>query len=514
VSYAAALSDGRTVSGLLVNESGNSVTLREQGGKDHVLLRNELEELRATGKSVMPEGLEKDVTQQDVADIIAYVLPPRVPPKRFAGNEPRVIEPERHGELALLATAAEIYGGEIVFESDSPYKNIGYWHGVDDYCGWQVQIPSAGTFDVYLDYSCAEASVGNRYRFDAAVEPIRGVVASTGDWATYRQLRIGTVELPAGRSYLTLRFDGEHDKKGVALLDLRAIWLVPAGTKPTGLAAVADQPVDLANAADLARQILDDSISEDTRKKLVADHPQRAAEILAAMVRDLPRDANEEYRRIPWIWRVAIASGKRNQLEEIRAVLAVSVPMSGGKLRDWQAVVIGGGIINGISLAGDWPKPRIEAAIRVDGVLVAQWQKAVEYAATMADDDQIPTGTRYDALRMVALGPWDLRGAQLKKYLAQGVHDELQMGAVSGTADVQHPEATNALLSGIGHYSEQNRTLALDGLLRTPDRCLALLDAVASGQVQRSCLGAEREHKLLEHVQPEVRAKAKGVLLK
>ena len=36
-------------------------------------LRSELEELRATGQSVMPEGLEKDVTQQEFADIIAYL---------------------------------------------------------------------------------------------------------------------------------------------------------------------------------------------------------------------------------------------------------------------------------------------------------------------------------------------------------------------------------------------------------------------------------------------------------
>ena len=113
------------------------------------------------------------------------------------------ITPDQHGALPLLASTAEIYGGEIIFESNSPFKNIGYWHGVGDYAGWQVQVPATARFDVYFDYACAEESAGNGFRLDGAEPPIRGVVVSTGAWSTYRLLRIGTVELPAGRSYLT-----------------------------------------------------------------------------------------------------------------------------------------------------------------------------------------------------------------------------------------------------------------------------------------------------------------------
>jgi hypothetical protein len=38
-----------------------------------VILRSELESLTNTGKSLMPDGLETSLTQQDVADLIAYV---------------------------------------------------------------------------------------------------------------------------------------------------------------------------------------------------------------------------------------------------------------------------------------------------------------------------------------------------------------------------------------------------------------------------------------------------------
>lgn len=516
VSYITALTDGRTISGLLVNEAGNSVTLREQGGKDHVLLRTDVEELRATGKSVMPEGLEKDVTQQDVADLIAYLLPSRVPSKSFAGNHPTLVTRDRHGAVSLLATNAEIYGDEIRFESESPFKNVGYWHGTADYVGWQVQTPQTAKYDVYFDYACPDDSAGDGFRLEGAEPVLRGVVVSTGGWSNYRLLKVGTVELSGGRSYLSVRDDGE--RKHSALLDLRGVYLVPVGSQPassstTPLVAATKTAVESPQtAAEIARMLLDDSRPNDARQKLIAEHPQQAAEIIAAMVASLPRDTKEEYRRIPWIWRVAIACGKQNQMEELREVLNVSMPLGGQPLRDWQAVVIGGGIINGVSQAGEWPKPRIEAAIKVEGLLVARWLRTVELAAAMADDEQIPTGTRYDALRMVAMGPWDLRGAQLRKYLAPAIHAELQMGAVSGTADVQHPQATAALVEGLGHYTDGNRELALDGLLRTPERCLALLSALERGGVKREQLGQKREQRLLEHVEPEVQTKAKHLL--
>lgn len=75
LSYTALLNDGKTVSGLLVAETATSVTLREQGGKDHVILRADLDELRTSRKSVMPEGIEKDLDRQSMADLLEYLLP-------------------------------------------------------------------------------------------------------------------------------------------------------------------------------------------------------------------------------------------------------------------------------------------------------------------------------------------------------------------------------------------------------------------------------------------------------
>jgi putative membrane-bound dehydrogenase-like protein len=71
--YVAVTRSGRTFTGLLAGESATSITLRAQEGKEQALLRSELEELQSSGKSLMPEGLEKELSKQDVADLIAYL---------------------------------------------------------------------------------------------------------------------------------------------------------------------------------------------------------------------------------------------------------------------------------------------------------------------------------------------------------------------------------------------------------------------------------------------------------
>ncbi len=73
VNYVVLMVDGRTVSGLLDTETGTSITLKMPDGKVETVLRSEIEELRGSAKSLMPEGIEKVMTQQDVADVIRFV---------------------------------------------------------------------------------------------------------------------------------------------------------------------------------------------------------------------------------------------------------------------------------------------------------------------------------------------------------------------------------------------------------------------------------------------------------
>lgn len=72
-SYAALLKDGRVMNGMIVEESATNITLATSNGTLQTLLRSDLEELASHGTSFMPEGLEKDLTKKDVADVIAFL---------------------------------------------------------------------------------------------------------------------------------------------------------------------------------------------------------------------------------------------------------------------------------------------------------------------------------------------------------------------------------------------------------------------------------------------------------
>jgi putative membrane-bound dehydrogenase-like protein len=73
VSYNVATADGRVLTGILTSETATSITLRQPEGKDVSLLRDEVEELQSSGQSLMPEGLEKNIDHQQMADLIAFI---------------------------------------------------------------------------------------------------------------------------------------------------------------------------------------------------------------------------------------------------------------------------------------------------------------------------------------------------------------------------------------------------------------------------------------------------------
>jgi len=72
-SYTVFTADGLSHTGVLAAETGVSITLNLPEGKSLTLRRDEIEELRADGVSLMPEGLERDIPPQAMADVIAYI---------------------------------------------------------------------------------------------------------------------------------------------------------------------------------------------------------------------------------------------------------------------------------------------------------------------------------------------------------------------------------------------------------------------------------------------------------
>lgn len=71
--YVVETKDGKVMNGLLAAESATSVTLRRAEAKEDVILRSNIETIASNGKSLMPEGFEKDLSMAAVADLLAFI---------------------------------------------------------------------------------------------------------------------------------------------------------------------------------------------------------------------------------------------------------------------------------------------------------------------------------------------------------------------------------------------------------------------------------------------------------
>ena len=83
-SYTVVTADGLQYNGLISAETANSIELIDAQGKKHTILRIDIEELIRTGVSFMPEGLEKELAPQDLADVMEFV---RAEPNSLSRSE-------------------------------------------------------------------------------------------------------------------------------------------------------------------------------------------------------------------------------------------------------------------------------------------------------------------------------------------------------------------------------------------------------------------------------------------
>lgn len=65
--------DGRTLAGRLESEAPNSLTLRDAASQVHQILRRDVVSIAAAPASLMPAELERAMTEQELADLLAYL---------------------------------------------------------------------------------------------------------------------------------------------------------------------------------------------------------------------------------------------------------------------------------------------------------------------------------------------------------------------------------------------------------------------------------------------------------
>jgi peptidoglycan/xylan/chitin deacetylase (PgdA/CDA1 family) len=137
-------------------------------------------------------------------------------------NIPATVKASPDGSLKLSAEKGKATGPEIKYMPE--WKAFGWFTALDQ-VEWEVEIPQAGEYDVFLEWSVSDEEAGKPYVFETGAEKLTGQVEKSGSWETFKSKNIGQVDLPEGIQKMAFK-PGSNFKEG-ALLDLREIRLVP-----------------------------------------------------------------------------------------------------------------------------------------------------------------------------------------------------------------------------------------------------------------------------------------------
>ncbi len=74
--YTFLLDDGVVITGIILQESGQQIVIAEAGGKQTTLERSKIDEIKSSGLSLMPNGLEEQVSPEQMAELIQFLKAP------------------------------------------------------------------------------------------------------------------------------------------------------------------------------------------------------------------------------------------------------------------------------------------------------------------------------------------------------------------------------------------------------------------------------------------------------
>ncbi|MCA9086467.1 MAG: HEAT repeat domain-containing protein, partial [Planctomycetaceae bacterium] len=71
--YTLVTNDGRSYSGLVIKDTSEEITIQQSTGDPITVLRSDIEELVPSTVSIMPKGLDEQLTSQQIADLVSWL---------------------------------------------------------------------------------------------------------------------------------------------------------------------------------------------------------------------------------------------------------------------------------------------------------------------------------------------------------------------------------------------------------------------------------------------------------
>ena len=158
------------------------------------------------------------------------------PPVIF--DESVVAVPDANQHVLLPAKYAKTVGENLRFEPQ-PHKNtVGYWSNLKDTAHWQLKVEQSGVYEVDILQGCGKGHGGSHVQLQIENQMLSFEVQETGHFQNFLWRTLGKVTLSkADRASLALV---PQSKPGGAVMDVRAIRLVPVGSERSFESELAD----------------------------------------------------------------------------------------------------------------------------------------------------------------------------------------------------------------------------------------------------------------------------------
>lgn len=157
---------------------------------------------------------------EPVGNVAKYVLTTRSG-KTPAPEHGSLVRPDEKGNVSLHAQAGVGTGPKIKYMPE--WKAFGWFTG-EDKVTWELEVPQKGNYEILLEWSVSDEEAGKPFLFEVGSKKITGNVGKSGSWETFREKKIGEINLTPGKHKIVFR--AATPFKNGALLDLREVKLV------------------------------------------------------------------------------------------------------------------------------------------------------------------------------------------------------------------------------------------------------------------------------------------------
>ncbi|HWQ93000.1 MAG TPA: alpha-L-fucosidase [Clostridia bacterium] len=154
---------------------------------------------KALQANLGPDGLSVSVPQEAPDSVSSTVVLKFKDPLEIV--QPTLTQ-DASGSVLLPAIEARLHGDHIQYESGGQRDNIGFWTDPADWVDWEFTVNKPGKFEAIIE----AATLGDTsLEIAVAGQKSNGRISATGDYGTFKNTSLGTLQVPGGKTTLSLR---------------------------------------------------------------------------------------------------------------------------------------------------------------------------------------------------------------------------------------------------------------------------------------------------------------------